>query len=116
MKLYEVYEDREGRFHFFVLDDVLTTPNCIAAFCGLEMTPDHEIDLLAALGACWKDLDAWRSWKGGEHPPSAQELYDSITADAVLVAWLGEDEMLIHLDTDAMSKKAFKAFGILTPV
>ena len=114
MKIYEVYEDRGGLLHFFVCEDAETTPRCIAAFCGLEFTPEHEIDLLAALSACWKDGDAWRSWDGMEGSLTAQELYDSISREAALVAWLGEDK-LIHLDAEAMSRKAFKAFGIVTP-
>ena len=112
MRIYEVYEDRGGKFHFFVLEDALTTPKCVAAFCGLEITPENNLDLLAALSACWKDGDAWQSWNGAEHPPSAPELYKSVSRESALVAWLSEEEMIIHLDTDAMSRKAFRAFGI----
>lgn len=112
MKIYEVYEDRAGKFHFFLLESPLTTPKCVAAFCGLEMTPDHEIDLMAALGACWKNSDAWKNWDGAECPSSAAALYKSVSREAALVAWLDESEMVIHLDTDAMSRQAFKAFGI----
>ena len=112
MRLYEVYEDRESKLHFFVLENALTTPMCVAAFCGLEITPEYNLDLLAALSACWKDGDAWLSWSGAEHPPSAPELYKSVSRESMLVAWLSEEEMIIHLDTDAMSRKAFQAFGI----
>lgn len=115
MKIYEIYEDRGGKLHFFVSEDAETSPRCVAAFCGLKIEPDEEIDLLAALAACWKDGNAWRSWGGMESPPSAQELYDSVSRDSALVAWLSEEEMIIHLDTDAMSRTAFRAFGIVAP-
>ena len=93
MKMYEIYEDQRGFFHFFVLQNNGAATNCVAALCGIE---NKSKPLPSALSSCWCEAEFSKSHSTEQYSINAQDLYKFISQNETLVAWLDESEMVIH--------------------